>query len=819
MVFVLFFHFSINSNIEILIDNNQKDCTNDKSCTISTVINNRLKYAWGWMESTTFRGYEGINYYQDKAQRKGDKWIQYIPNILEADFYEIYERHPVSFKCNSKNVPHNIYHKNGIAYINVDQSVLGGRWNLLGVFEFNRGKKGLLKITNSKSTQATDGNLNAYVIADAIKWKKAPNDCNINNGGCDNTGSIQATCIDNDRSNENSGVICTCPFTYQENKKNQCTLDECTIKNGYCYQKGDVIATCKDTNLEESNNDVTCQCPLGYSPLGQQAPNTTCVYFDISSTPSISSKLVTTTMGSNISTPSSLSNTGTTTINRTGSIINTMTVQNHTTNNIVTSGNVLNNIDSESKKGLDYVGKVVLTIIGVVILIIIILSFVIYHIIKERKKKKTNSNNKRNDVEFSLLEDESTKPNEIKFVVTKNIFITNKLEIIPESIKTDTHKKLYNSDYQTTLKYILSKLVQSESPLFVFIYDKLIKVTDADKKKEISNSIVVVFQLTININEPSNDHILQNFIIEKELSNKNMPFRSISVPSGMISYYINIIGREILKEALGDKINSICKSDSYDFEINPEHLKKSNILENWKMWKPKNAMNVCEILERNQNNLSKITVEILDKIIESVEKTPNRIKMCLATIYTSLQKMVTETKQNYSNDGDTNLKGNYFHIEAFSNLLFLRFWIPSISDPKKHDIIGENVKISERSQRTLSCIARLLQKLANFQVFKSWDTSKKNVFEPMNDKFLTEENKEKIRNYYNKIIQEKDIKHDKKDIIIPKNIENNARKTIFKFLIEHEIEIKTKLFYEDDKNEYDMIFNTQIPSIDEKKNK
>ena len=61
------------------------------------------------------------------------------------------------------NVPVSIKHAAGTARVTVDQSKNGGKWQLLGTYEFAAGTSSSVTISNA----GTDG----FVVADAIKFE------------------------------------------------------------------------------------------------------------------------------------------------------------------------------------------------------------------------------------------------------------------------------------------------------------------------------------------------------------------------------------------------------------------------------------------------------------------------------------------------------------------------------------------------------------------------------------------------------------------------------------------------------------------------
>ncbi len=96
----------------------------------------------------------------------GEMTATYRPTIGVPGYYEVFEWHgwhgdrPGEYR-EASNVPFELKHANGVRRGTIDQTRNIGRWNSLGVYYFERGTDGYLKISNDA---------NGYVISDAIKW-------------------------------------------------------------------------------------------------------------------------------------------------------------------------------------------------------------------------------------------------------------------------------------------------------------------------------------------------------------------------------------------------------------------------------------------------------------------------------------------------------------------------------------------------------------------------------------------------------------------------------------------------------------------------
>ncbi len=92
------------------------------------------------------------------------QWARYTPDLPRAGKYEV----RLSYSPNSNratNVPVTITHAGGQTTVSVNQRKpppIGGAFVSLGVFRFEKGKKGSVEISNR--------GVNGYVVIDAVQW-------------------------------------------------------------------------------------------------------------------------------------------------------------------------------------------------------------------------------------------------------------------------------------------------------------------------------------------------------------------------------------------------------------------------------------------------------------------------------------------------------------------------------------------------------------------------------------------------------------------------------------------------------------------------
>jgi hyaluronate lyase len=92
--------------------------------------------------------------------------VTYTPRI-QAGSYEVFLRWPAA-ASHSASVPVDIAHAGGITPVAVNQQANGGQWVSLGVYTFNAGTAGYVRISNAGTT--------GTVCADAVKFVRALDD-------------------------------------------------------------------------------------------------------------------------------------------------------------------------------------------------------------------------------------------------------------------------------------------------------------------------------------------------------------------------------------------------------------------------------------------------------------------------------------------------------------------------------------------------------------------------------------------------------------------------------------------------------------------
>ncbi|MBA4149187.1 MAG: fibronectin type III domain-containing protein [Verrucomicrobia bacterium] len=101
--------------------------------------------------------------YRFKSGVTPGSYLQYTPNIPAAGSYQVYQWHPAGSN-RTTNAPYVINYSGGSATVRVNQQVNGGKWNLLGTYNFAAGTSGNVRLQDdfADTTQV--------VMADAVRF-------------------------------------------------------------------------------------------------------------------------------------------------------------------------------------------------------------------------------------------------------------------------------------------------------------------------------------------------------------------------------------------------------------------------------------------------------------------------------------------------------------------------------------------------------------------------------------------------------------------------------------------------------------------------
>lgn len=148
----------------------------------SIVIDNTGATVVGtWSAGTASTDKYGADY-RYKGQGTGAAWLQFTPSIPASGNYNVFEWHNQGANRDLAT-PHVITHSTGSTTMNVNQQVNGGKWNALGLYNFNAGTAGSVKITDGISTAGQ------IAMADAIKLVPLVSDIILDNPSAYLTGT------------------------------------------------------------------------------------------------------------------------------------------------------------------------------------------------------------------------------------------------------------------------------------------------------------------------------------------------------------------------------------------------------------------------------------------------------------------------------------------------------------------------------------------------------------------------------------------------------------------------------------------------------
>ncbi len=159
-------------------------------------------YGANWSTGTSAGDKYGPDY-RFKSKGNGSEYARFRPAIPGTGNYAVYEWHTQGAN-RTHSAPHAVLHGGGTTNHTVNQQTAGGRWNLLGAYNFKEGIAGDVRISDAFPDTG------AVVMADAIKFRhssrgalSAPVDVIVDNMNAAFTGSWTASTSGADRWREN----------------------------------------------------------------------------------------------------------------------------------------------------------------------------------------------------------------------------------------------------------------------------------------------------------------------------------------------------------------------------------------------------------------------------------------------------------------------------------------------------------------------------------------------------------------------------------------------------------------------------------------
>ena len=147
-------------------EGNESGPSNTDTATTWIIMDNpAATYSGSWTTATSSTDKYGADYRYASTASSETAWAKWTPTINSAGSYNVYVWYPQGSNRSTK-APYTVYYSGGNVLIQVNQTINGGRWNLITTKSFATGISGYAKLGNGT------GETSKVVMADAVRWTK-----------------------------------------------------------------------------------------------------------------------------------------------------------------------------------------------------------------------------------------------------------------------------------------------------------------------------------------------------------------------------------------------------------------------------------------------------------------------------------------------------------------------------------------------------------------------------------------------------------------------------------------------------------------------